>query len=63
MLYPLLVGQEVRLHTLPVFLAIVGGVVVFGAAGVVLGPVILAATIALLNIAAARVQARRPVPQ
>lgn len=50
LLYPLLVGREVRLHTLPVFLAIVGGLVVFGAAGVVLGPVILSGTIALLAI-------------
>jgi predicted PurR-regulated permease PerM len=49
-LYPALVGKEMRLHTLPVFFAIVGGVAMFGAAGVVLGPVVLAATIALLDI-------------
>lgn len=50
LLYPMLVGKEMRLHTLPVFIAIVGGLVVFGAAGVVLGPVILAGTIAVLDI-------------
>lgn len=50
MLYPLLVGRDVRLHTLPVFFAIVGGLFVFGAAGIVLGPVILSGTIALLAI-------------
>jgi predicted PurR-regulated permease PerM len=50
LLYPMLVGKEMRLHTLPVFIAIVGGVVMFGAAGVVLGPVILAGTIAILDI-------------
>lgn len=50
LLYPLLVGKEVRLHTLPVFLAIVGGLVTFGAAGIVIGPVVLAATIALIDI-------------
>jgi predicted PurR-regulated permease PerM len=50
LLYPVLVGKEMRLHTLPVFIAIVGGLVVFGAAGIVLGPVILAATIAILEI-------------
>jgi predicted PurR-regulated permease PerM len=49
-LYPWLVGKEVRLHTLVVFLAVVGGLIVFGAAGLVLGPVTAAATIALLDI-------------
>jgi predicted PurR-regulated permease PerM len=50
LLYPLLVGKEMRLHTLPVFLAIVGGLFVFGAAGIVLGPVILSGTLALIDI-------------
>lgn len=58
LLYPILVGKEMRLHTLPVFLAIVGGLVVFGAVGVVLGPVILAAAMALLEIL--RRRTRRP---
>ena len=49
-LFPTLVGKEMRLHTLPVFLAIIGGLALFGAAGLVLGPVILAATIALVDI-------------
>jgi predicted PurR-regulated permease PerM len=49
-LYPLLVGKEMRLHTLPVFLAIVGGLFVFGAPGIVLGPVILSGTLALIDI-------------
>ena len=49
-LYPILVGKEMQLHPLPVFLAIVGGLFMFGAAGLVLGPVILAATIALITI-------------
>jgi predicted PurR-regulated permease PerM len=48
--YPWLVGKEVRLHTLVVFLAVVGGLIVFGAAGLVLGPVTAVATIALLDI-------------
>jgi predicted PurR-regulated permease PerM len=50
LLYPVLVGKEMRLHTLPVFIAIVGGLITFGAAGIVLGPVILAATITILDI-------------
>jgi predicted PurR-regulated permease PerM len=49
-LYPTLVGKEVSLHTLPVFLSIVGGLIVFGAPGLVLGPVTLAATLAIIDI-------------
>jgi len=49
-LFPTLVGKEMRLHTLPVFLAILGGLSLFGAAGLVLGPVVLAATVTLLEI-------------
>lgn len=50
LLYPILVGNRMRLHTLPVFLAIVGGLIVFGAAGLVLGPVVLALAAALVDI-------------
>jgi predicted PurR-regulated permease PerM len=50
LLYPILVGKRLRLHTLPVFFAIVGGILLFGSAGVVLGPVILAVTWALLEL-------------
>jgi predicted PurR-regulated permease PerM len=50
LLYPILVGQRLRLHTLPVFIAIVGGLTVFGSSGVILGPVILAITVALVEI-------------
>jgi predicted PurR-regulated permease PerM len=50
LLYPILVGQRLRLHTVPVFLGIVGGLMVFGPSGLVLGPVIVALTDAVLNI-------------
>lgn len=49
-LYPVLVGREIRQHTLPVFIAVVGGLVVFGAAGLVLGPAAMAATLSLIYI-------------
>ena len=49
-LYPMLVGREGQLHTLPVFLTIIGGIMLFGGAGIVLGPVTLAATVALIDI-------------
>ena len=50
LLYPTLVGKRVRLHTLPVFFAILGGVLLFGASGLILGPVALAVTVALLDV-------------
>ena len=37
-LFPMLVGDRIRLHTVPTFIAIVGGLTVFGASGVILGP-------------------------
>ena len=49
-LYPSLVGKEIRMHTLPVFLAILGGLAMFGAAGLVIGPVALAGTAAMIDI-------------
>lgn len=50
LLYPILVGKRLRLHTLPVFIAIVGGLALFGAAGLILGPLVLALTDAILEI-------------
>jgi predicted PurR-regulated permease PerM len=50
LLYPILVGRRLRLHTLAVFIVIVGGVLLFGSAGVILGPVALAVTLALVDI-------------
>jgi predicted PurR-regulated permease PerM len=49
-LYPFLVGKQMRLHTLAVFVAIVGGLAAFGAAGVILGPAIFAVTVALFDV-------------
>lgn len=48
-LYPILVGERLRLHTVLVFFAIVGGLFVFGPSGIVLGPVVLAVTLVLLD--------------
>ena len=49
-LYPILVAGELRFNPLAVLFAVFGGLLAFGAAGVVLGPVILAITVALLEI-------------
>ncbi|MGE3541162.1 MAG: AI-2E family transporter [Candidatus Tectimicrobiota bacterium] len=61
MLYPFLVGERLRLHTLLVFVAMLGGVTVLGASGLILGPVILAITLALMDIWSRRTAGGRAV--
>ncbi len=48
--YPILVGKRLMLHTVPSFIAIAGGLILLGAPGVVLGPVIASVSLALLGI-------------
>lgn len=50
LLYPYLVGTRVRLHTVPVFISIAGGLIVFGLSGLVVGPAVLSLTLALLEV-------------
>jgi predicted PurR-regulated permease PerM len=50
LLHPILVGNRLQLHTLLVFISVVGGILLFGSAGLILGPVILTVTIGLLEI-------------
>jgi predicted PurR-regulated permease PerM len=59
-LYPILVAGELRLHTLAVFFSILGGLIAFGFAGVILGPVILAVTEALLDVWKSRKSSEEP---
>jgi predicted PurR-regulated permease PerM len=49
-LLPVLMKNRLHMHTVPVFIAAVGGLFAFGATGVVLGPVILALGFALLEV-------------
>jgi len=49
-LYPLLVGSKLKIHTAIAFISIVGGLIVFGTAGLILGPVIFTTTRVLLEI-------------
>jgi predicted PurR-regulated permease PerM len=49
-LYPVLVKNQMRLHTVPILISALGGLVVFGATGVVLGPLVLVVALALLDI-------------
>ena len=39
-----------NLHTILIFISVIGGLLQFGSAGIILGPVTLAVTIALLEI-------------
>jgi len=48
-LRPYLIGGRVKLSTLYVFFAVIGGLKVFGALGLVVGPLVLAITVALLS--------------
>ncbi len=54
LLRPMLVGKRLKLHTIPIFMSVAGGLIVFGAAGLVLGPVALVITTELLEIWRAR---------
>lgn len=49
-LYPRLAGNRMRLHEVPALIAFLGGVAIFGAAGMILGPGILAVTSAILDV-------------
>ncbi len=49
-LYPIMVGKKTDLHTAVIFVAIFGGLALFGVSGFVLGPVIVAATMFLLRV-------------
>lgn len=55
-LYPFLVGPRMQLHPLLTFFGVIGGIGWFGASGVILGPVILALTAALLEVWRRRMQ-------
>ena len=49
-LYPMLVGEKLGLHPLVLFVAFVGGLITFGPPGLILGPAIVAAAIALVAV-------------
>jgi predicted PurR-regulated permease PerM len=49
-LYPYLVGDKLRLHTVPTFFSVLGGISLFGPAGLILGPLSVAIAIALIDV-------------
>jgi predicted PurR-regulated permease PerM len=53
-LYPILIGKRTDLHTAVIFVAIFGGLALFGFSGFVIGPVLVASAMLLLEIWKAR---------
>lgn len=47
---PVLIGSRTRAHALTTFLAVLGGILVFGFKGIIFGPLILSLTITILHI-------------
>jgi predicted PurR-regulated permease PerM len=58
LLYPILVGNRLRLHTVAAFFSILGGVILFGASGLLLGPLTVTVTVFLLELWRIRVRRR-----
>lgn len=50
LIYPLIVQDRLHLCAVPVLVSIIGGLIVFGASGIVLGPLLLAVTDCLMTI-------------
>jgi predicted PurR-regulated permease PerM len=48
-LRPLLVGETLRLHTAPAFVAMLGGLQLFGPSGLILGPIAFTTTTQMLE--------------
>jgi predicted PurR-regulated permease PerM len=53
-LHPMLAGGRLGLHTVTTLIAIVGGLMLFGASGLILGPLAVTVTLAVLQIWRAR---------
>ncbi len=50
LIYPKLVGNRLHLHTLLVFVAILGGIFAFGTVGLIVGPAVIAVTLSLIDV-------------
>lgn len=50
LLRPAVMGQKARMHELLLFFAVLGGLAVFGVTGLVLGPVLVAVTLGLIDV-------------
>lgn len=59
---PVLVAGRLKLHTLLAFISVVGGLMFFGPAGLILGPVALTVTTVLLEVWTMRASTHHPTP-
>jgi predicted PurR-regulated permease PerM len=59
-IYVRLAGDRMRLHQVPALISFLGGLAVFGASGMILGPGILAVTVAVLGVWHRRAAAAHP---
>ncbi|MCB8839895.1 AI-2E family transporter [Aurantimonas sp. VKM B-3413] len=50
LVYPILVGRQLMIHSAVSFVAVVGGIVVFGTIGFVLGPIVVAVSLVLVRM-------------
>jgi predicted PurR-regulated permease PerM len=57
-LYPILVGSRLKMHSVLAFISLIGGLILFGPAGFILGPLVVAITMLLLNIGRTRLTER-----
>lgn len=60
LLYPVWVGNRLKLHTVVTFIGAVGGVVLFGASGIVVGPAVIAVTGTLIGLLKKRFEGELP---
>jgi predicted PurR-regulated permease PerM len=58
-LRPLIIGQHAQMPTLLIFFSILGGVEAFGAVGLIVGPVLVALLVGILDFTRARIQSQR----
>jgi len=61
-IYPILVGRRLAMHSMLSFIAIIGGLALVGVHGIVLGPVIVALSLALMEIWRNRLDMLHAVP-
>lgn len=62
LLYPVLLAGKLRFYALAIMMSIFGGLLAFGIAGVVPGPLILSVTMGLLEVWLVRTQGVQQAP-
>jgi predicted PurR-regulated permease PerM len=63
LIYTWLAGRRMRLHPVATLLAFLGGLTVFGVSGIILGPGIVAVTVAILDVWHRRVKGVAPLAE